>query len=527
MTRPTAKPLRCAIYTRVSIDHGLEQEFNSLDAQREVAEAYVKSQAHEGWRLMRDAFDDGGFSGGTLQRPALQRLLDAIGRRAIDVVVVYKVDRLTRSLADFAKLVELFDAQGVSFVSVTQSFNTTTSMGRLTLNMLLSFAQFEHEVTGERIRDKIAASKKKGIWVGGVVPLGYTIVDHKLHIEPAEAQTVRLIFERYREIGSLTVLLRELDDRGVRTRIRALASGRVIGGVRFTKGPLAHLLKNQTYLGRLNHRGQSYAAEHEPIIETEVFAAVQGQLAANLKVHQARRAKSKALLMGRIVDDRGHTMTPTYANKGGVRYRYYPSRAFDEGRAEEAGSAPRVSAPELEASVVAALEGAGLAARGDDAGSGTPQALIERTLQRVTVAAGHLTIALNEELGLPDIVVAWAPASQRRQREVIVPAGIEPTQVRPMRSDTRATLVTAIAVGRTWLGQMIADSKNDLEVIALREDVSRRHVHRTLSLAFLAPDIVEAAIAGRLPQGIGVSRLTELPAEWSRQRRLVGLPEKL
>ena len=357
------------------------------------------------------------------------------------------------------------------------------------------------------------------------MPLGYTIVDHKLHIEPAEAQTVRLIFERYREIGSLTVLLRELDDRGVRTRVRALASGRVIGGVRFTKGPLAHLLKNQTYLGRLNHRGQSYAAEHEPIIETEVFAAVQGQLAANLKVHQARRAKSKALLMGRIVDDHGHTMTPTYANKGGVRYRYYASRAFDDGRGDEAGSAARVSAPQLEALVVTAIEGAGLAASGGDAGA--QHALIERTLQRVTVAADSLTITLEEKLGLPDIIVAWTAASQRRKREIIMPAGIDPAQARPMRADTRATLVKAIALGRTWLGQMIEDSKIDLEAIALRECVSRRHIHRMLSLAFLAPDIVEAAIAGRLPHGIGVSRLTELPPEWSRQHQLLGLPEKL
>src|SRR5271169_6779829 len=252
--------LRCAIYTRVSTEHGLEQEFNSLDNQREASEAYVKSQAHEGWKLIRTHYDDGGYSGGTMDRPALKRLLDDVRARRIDVVVVYKVDRLTRSLADFAKLVELFDAHQVSFVSVTQAFNTTTSMGRLTLNVLLSFAQFEREVTGERIRDKIAASKKKGIWVGGVVPLGYQVVDRKLIVDEAEANTVRLIFDRYLELGSIQALLQDLRERGVVTRRRTLATGRTIGGIPFTKGPLAYLLKNRMYLGELNHGANSYPA---------------------------------------------------------------------------------------------------------------------------------------------------------------------------------------------------------------------------------------------------------------------------
>src|SRR5829696_5503278 len=238
MTKPGAKPLRCAIYTRVSTDHGLEQDFNSLHAQRDAAEAYVKSQAHEGWRLIKEkSFEDGGFSGGSLDRPALQCLLASIRSGLIDVVVVYKVDRLTRSLADFAKLVELFDAAGVSFVSVTQAFNTTTSMGRLTLNMLLSFAQFEREVTGERIRDKIAASKRKGIWVGGIVPLGYEVRERKLVIREDEAATVRLMFERYLALGSLPALQRDLRERGVVTRRRTLRSGRTIGGVALTNGP--------------------------------------------------------------------------------------------------------------------------------------------------------------------------------------------------------------------------------------------------------------------------------------------------
>jgi site-specific DNA recombinase len=247
---PSPPILRCVIYTRVSTDAGLEQDFNSLDAQREAAEAYIKSQAHEGWRLNRDQYDDGGYSGGSMERPALQKLLADISSHRVDVIVVYKVDRLTRSLADFAKLVELFDAHKVSFVSVTQSFNTTTSMGRLTLNVLLSFAQFEREVTGERIRDKIAASKRKGIWVGGVVPLGYRVEERKLLVDQVEAETVRLIFEIYLALGSLPATAEKLRNRGILTRRRDLATGRTIGGVPLTKGPLAYMLKNACILAR-------------------------------------------------------------------------------------------------------------------------------------------------------------------------------------------------------------------------------------------------------------------------------------
>ncbi len=260
MTTQNSKPLRCAVYTRVSTDAGLEQDFNSLDAQREACEAYIKSQTHEGWRLIKGRFDDGGFSGGNMERPALQALLAEIKERRLDIVVVYKVDRLTRSLADFAKLVELFDAHGVSFVSVTQSFNTTTSMGRLTLNVLLSFAQFEREVTGERIRDKIAASKKKGMWMGGVIPHGFTVENRKLVIVPEEAETVRLIFDRYRDLRSLPALHRDLRERGLITRQRMLASGRKIGGIPFMVGALVSLLRNRTYLGEINHRARATLA---------------------------------------------------------------------------------------------------------------------------------------------------------------------------------------------------------------------------------------------------------------------------
>src|SRR5262245_56358092 len=243
------KILRCAVYTRKSSEHGLEQDFNSLDAQREAAEAYIKSQAHEGWKLIKTHYNDGGLSGGTLQRPALQALLEDIRARKIDVVVVDKVDRLTRSLSDFAKLVELFEAHGVSFVSVTQQFNTTTSMGRLTLNVLLSFAQFEREIAGERIRDKFAASRRKGMWMGGTIPLGYDVRDRKLAVNDADAESVRHIYRRYLALGCVSRLQAELVQTGVRSKQRILISDRVLGGCAFGRGALYHLLRNRIYRG--------------------------------------------------------------------------------------------------------------------------------------------------------------------------------------------------------------------------------------------------------------------------------------
>src|SRR4051812_15287594 len=263
MNGPISKLARCAIYTRKSTEHNLELAFNSLDAQREACEAYIKSQAHDGWRLIPGRYDDGAFSGGSLDRPALQQLLADARAGKIDIVLVYKVDRLTRSLADFAKLIELFDAHEVSFVSVTQSFNTSSSMGRLTLNVLLSFAQFERELIGERVRDKIAASKRKGIWVGGPVPLGYAAVDKKIVVVPPEAEAVRTIFARYLELASVGALAEDLDGRGIRSKSRQLSQGGAIGGGRFGVGALAYLLKNRFYIGEVVYRGSIYRSEHQ------------------------------------------------------------------------------------------------------------------------------------------------------------------------------------------------------------------------------------------------------------------------
>jgi DNA invertase Pin-like site-specific DNA recombinase len=309
--------LRCAIYTRVSTDQGLEQDFNSLDAQREASEAYIKSQAHEGWRLIRDHFDDGGYSGGSTERPALQRLLADVEARRIDVIVVYKVDRLTRSLADFAKLVELFDKHDVSFVSVTQSFNTTTSMGRLTLNVLLSFAQFEREVTGERIRDKIAASKKKGMWMGGVVPLGYRVEDRALHIVEDHAEIVRSLFRRYLEAGSVVRLKQQLDADGFRLPVRIDGAGRSTGGGPLSRGHIYKILSNPIYVGRIAHKGLAHEGQHRPIVPQELWDQVQQCLSDRQGILMTKRTRqaSEALFAGKLFDDRGNRMSPSWARK--------------------------------------------------------------------------------------------------------------------------------------------------------------------------------------------------------------------
>ena len=352
MKTGSTKPVRCAIYTRVSTDQGLDQDFNSLDAQYDASQAYIRSQAHAGWTLLRAKYDDGGFSGGNTDRPALQRLLDDVRAGKVDIIVVYKVDRLTRSLADFAKLVELFDKYNVSFVSVTQQFNTTTSMGRLTLNVLLSFAQFEREVTSERIRDKIAASKRKGLWVGGMVPLGYDTKDRKITVNEAEADRVRTIFRSYLKLGSLNLLMADLRKRGIVTKARTLKTGKTVGGIPFTRGPLAHLLRNRFYIGEVAFKGEVLAGEQPAIVDRNLFDAVQAKLNEQLNNHNAARMKSEALLAGRIFDDRGNRMSPSHARKRGIKYRYYLSAALFQGHAERAGSIRRVPAAEIEALVI-------------------------------------------------------------------------------------------------------------------------------------------------------------------------------
>jgi DNA invertase Pin-like site-specific DNA recombinase len=325
---PRGGRVRCAIYTRKSSEEGLEQEFNSLDAQREACEAYVRSQKHEGWQALPALYDDPGYSGGNMERPALKRLLADIAAKKIDVVVVYKVDRLTRALADFAKMVEIFDANAVSFVSITQAFNTTTSMGRLTLNVLLSFAQFEREVTGERIRDKIAASKKRGLWMGGQPALGYDVKDRKLVVNEAEAEAVRAIFRRYLDLGSVRELKAALDAGGAVSKHRIAADGSAYGGQAFSRGALYQMLQNQVYRGEIVHKGAAYPGEHPAIIDEDLWRQVQAKLEANGVERTGARDKTKLayLLAGVLFDAEGGAMTPTHAVKKDVRYRYYVSR---------------------------------------------------------------------------------------------------------------------------------------------------------------------------------------------------------
>jgi site-specific DNA recombinase len=386
-----------AIYTRKSTEHNLDLEFNSLDAQREACEAYIKSQAHEGWRLIPDRYDDGAFSGASLNRPALQALLGEVTAGKIDVIVVYKVDRLTRSLADFAKLVELFDQHSVSFVSVTQSFNTTSSMGRLTLNVLLSFAQFEREVIGERVRDKIAASKAKGIWVGGSVPLGYASVNKKLVVMPEEAETVRLVFRRYLELGSIRDLAEDLDRRGVRTRKRKLNNGQSRGGVRFGVGYLAMLLKNRFYVGEVTHRGQIHPGEQQPIVDRKLFDAVQAKVAASATVRQLKLKTSPSILAGRIFDDRGNRMTPTHTNKHGARYRYYVSHSALQKQGGAGTKHFRINASDLETTVIKAIRNQLLDTPPNTPTLPTDRELIDQHLKRVVIKKRQLKSIWSEE----------------------------------------------------------------------------------------------------------------------------------
>jgi DNA invertase Pin-like site-specific DNA recombinase len=348
---------RCAIYTRKSSEEGLEQDFNSLHAQREACEAFIRSQAGEGWRLISTAYDDGGLSGGTMERPALKRLLADISSGGIDVVVVYKVHRLTRSLSDFAKMVEVFDARGVSFVAVTQQFNTTTSMGRLTLNVLLSFAQFEREVTGERIRDKIAASRRKGLWMGDVAPLGYDLRDRCLIVNEAEAATVKLIYELYLKLGSVRLLKHELDRRGVISKVRVSRKASTSGGLPFSRGALYELLANPVYIGQVRQRRQVHPGQHPPILERSLWEKVQHRLHG--RAARGARARTKAAispLAGKLLDEHGQPLYVQGAAKGNRRYRYYVSRALVRGSANPAGGGWRIPAPGIERVVVGAAK---------------------------------------------------------------------------------------------------------------------------------------------------------------------------
>lgn len=532
------KPQRCAIYTRKSTEHNLDLAFNSLDAQREACEAYIKSQAHEGWHLIPDRFDDGGLSGASLDRPALQQLLDEVRARKIDVIVVYKVDRLTRSLADFAKLVELFDQHDVSFVSVTQSFNTTSSMGRLTLNVLLSFAQFEREVIGERVRDKIAASKRKGIWVGGPIPLGYRSVNKKIQVIPEEAVLVRKIFADYLRLGSIGELAASLDREDIRPKPRQLANGRVLAAKRFMVGPLAHMLKNRFYVGEVSYLGEIHKGEHEAILDRGLFDAVQRRLAERCVQRKQTTAKSKSVLTGLIFDDRGNPMSPSHTTKDGIRYRYYVSQAVLQNHKVEAGSIARVSAPDVEAVVSDAIREnvtAHLMAAKEDldaaksaAAVGNPtfdRQILLQHVERVTVHRSEIEIVWRPS----DPASSDAPTGGSRkiafEPHLPVKKGIahSPAGTR-MDPRSRQALLQAIAKAHRWIDEFMTGKVQSLDEIAARENLVERYVRRLSVLAFLSPKIIRAIMDGTAPTDLTVTSLTQaLPHSWAAQERMSGV----
>ena len=541
----------CAVYTRKSSEEGLEQGFNSLDAQREACEAFILSQKAQGWKAV-SSYDDGGFSGGNVERPGLKRLLADIAARRVKVVVVYKVDRLTRSLADFAKLVELFDTHGVSFVSVTQAFNTTSSMGRLTLNVLLSFAQFEREVTGERIRDKIAASKKKGMWMGGNVPFGYRAHERTLTIDEGEAALVREIFGLYLEVDGVQGLKAEVDRRGWVSPVR---QGKRIGGGRpFTRGHLYRLLGNVIYIGQIGHKGVTYPGQHPAIVEPGLWDAVQAKLAENLKSHQTRsNAADPSLLTGLAFDELGVRLQPSHAKKGARRYRYYFRAADGERRAM------RIPATELEKAVVSALvefqrdegrvmdalgsSGAGvvrtrlkaasdLALRLESAAASERIEKLRWLVGRVTVGAESLEIVVRHgaiagdvDEGPEDEITTSIVVPVRLKRCGLAVRLIVRGSDEDKASGPDPRLLALLAKAQRWLSSLTSGRYPSVLAIAQENGVATKEVTQVTYVAFLAPDIVQRIVDGQQPIGLGAKKLLSMmppPLDWVEQRRVLG-----
>jgi len=573
MPRRSGKRIRCAIYTRKSTDEGLEQAFNSLDAQREACAAFILSQKHEGWTVLPSQYDDGGYSGGTIERPAMKRLLADIEAGEIDVIVVYKVDRLTRALSDFAKLVEIFDRRGVSFVSITQQFNTTTSMGRLTLNVLLSFAQFEREVIGERVRDKIAASKKKGMWMGGMPPLGYDVKDRKLVVNKSEARIVVDIYRRYLALKSVRDLYDELAGAGIRSKRRVRPDGITYGGQKIARGALYLMLQNRIYRGEITHKGNSYPGEHPAIIDQPLWDEVQAVLVQN-RVERATgaRAKHPSLLGGLVFDATGERLTPTYAVKKGTRYRYYVSSSLVRVAKGNRAGGWRIPAGDLERLVIngfrdfftdpiALLDVADtetlpdsgqhqLIERGrqvaEELNTQTPdkaKATLMALLCQVTIYSDRIAITLSrgraagllagQLIGLAaqhqrldsashDVMTLRVPARLKRVgREIrmLVEGTIDQTAPDP-------SLLRVIARAHDIQGRLNQNIKLTVHDIAREEGVTAAYLYNLLRLPWLAPDITTAIVNGRQPQQLNAKMLmrkaSRLPADWTEQRTLLG-----
>jgi DNA invertase Pin-like site-specific DNA recombinase len=545
--------IRCAIYTRKSTEEGLEQEFNSLDAQYEACSAYILSQRHEGWALVKARYDDGGISGGTMDRPGLQRLLSDVRQGHVDVIVVYKVDRLTRSLTDFAKIVDILDARSASFVSVTQAFNTTTSMGRLTLNVLLSFAQFEREVTGERIRDKIAAAKKKGLWMGGPVPLGYDVENRKLVVNETEAALVLHIYERYLALPSVKDLERELGAQGYRTKVQRRTSGPHKGGVPFRRGTLYHLLSNRTYLGEIVHRGQSYPGEHPAIVPLSLWTAVKAKLATRGPgAISASRMGRVSHLIGLLYDGLGRPMTSSHTSRGTRRYRYYATR--DATKAEPAW---RVAAFDIEQLIheklrtlltdrhelarrVASIDPHQIESVASRAQACANQAELLSALSkfgvgRIDLNADQLNIHIDERalltalgMTLPHEHVGSITLSASVERvrrghdlKLIIPA--EAQAIAPAASRDEG-LIELLAEAMEMRAAVMAAPSQSISAFANSLGKCRKRITRLLQISWLAPDIVRAIVDGWQPPTLNKKRLMQiaLPICWQEQKTVLG-----
>lgn len=565
---PAPSPIRCAIYTRKSSEEGLEQDFNSLDAQREACEAFILSQRAEGWHTLGDRYDDGGYSGGNMDRPGLTRLIDDVAHGKVDVIVVYKVDRLTRSLADFAKIIEKLDASKASFVSVTQQFNTTSSMGRLTLNVLLSFAQFEREVTGERIRDKIAASKSKGLWMGGCPPLGYKPDGRTLVIEPAEAALVKKIFALYAELGCVSKLKQRLDELGLRTKSWTSRAGNQFGGHPFSRGALYEMLRNRTYIGQIRHKDTWHPGQHRAIVPAELWERVQSILTANTNGKFVRRGHTQSLLAGLLRDSNGTLFTPSHSVKNGRRYCYYTSQAAIKNPGRRVPTPTRYPALDIERHVVAQLQRFmesktelldNLIAKDDgpaevakileaardyadswpSATSHDQHALVRKVVVRVVLCEHSIETFLSrfamrsvllstEDSGSAtacdgkDLIHLVSEASLKRcgtQLRLTIPSASSPDTHRPT-----ASLVKALARARRWYERIINGNANCVATIARDEGLSERFVGKVLRCAFLTPEVVEAILDGRQPPDLSFERLCVAAAKnWDEQRRMLRL----
>lgn len=553
--------MRCAVYTRKSTEDGLEQEFNSLDAQYEACAAYALSQRHEGWELNPERYDDGGFSGGNIERPGLKRLLADIESGKIDIVLLYKIDRLTRSLTDFSKIVEVLDIAKASFVSITQSFNTTTSMGRLTLNMLLSFAQFEREVTGERIRDKIAASKRKGMWMGGPVPLGYEVENRKLVENETEAKLVRHIMRRYLALGSVVELAEELNRDGYRTKIQRRTSGPHRGGCIFRRGTLYHLLSNRIYRGMIVHKGEAFEGEHKAIVLQELWKKVQEGRAMRAS-GSARRlgAANPSLLTGMVTDGEGRSMTPSHASRPGKRYRYYVTRPDEL----EGSPAWRVSAYDLESLVCGqlaqflsdtnamttmltdgedpqliqnAIRAAELAAATlRSRSSHAKLELLQRIAAKIALKVNAVELvvspcSLGRVLGIHEKQVQAiepihlkCPATRVRrghQLRLIIPGSKDKASA-PRNRDEK--LVALIAEAHAVRKLLLANPGRSISAIAADAGKCRTRLSKLIPVSCLAPDIFTAIVEGRQPVGLNAKTLvaSEIPQDWTGQRLALG-----